>query len=190
MAGTYILLLFMFAYLCGSIPFGKIIARHYGIDIQKRGSGNIGFANVRRILGWRAGIFTLIGDVTKGIIPTALALIYIGQPIAFFVGLAAIAGHLHPIWLRFRGGKGIATGLGVVIVLQPIAAAVGALTYIIGCIIIKKSSYSSLIGLAITTIVGIYLSPDSWWQYCILTAIACWTLRKNLLRTMKYSYDT
>lgn len=189
MDAVYIFVLIIFAYFCGSVPFGKIISLRHGIDIQKRGSGNIGFANVRRIVGWRAGIVTLVGDITKGIVPTAVASM-VSPSAAFFVGLAAIAGHLFPVWLRFRGGKGIATGLGVIIVLQPVAAAVGALLYAVGCLVIKKSSYSSLLGLVATTAVGVWLSPETWWQYTILITIACWTLRHNLMGTMKYSYDT
>lgn len=172
--------IFLFAYIAGSIPFGKLIGLTQGIDIQQKGSGNIGFANVRRVLGWKAGIMTLTFDITKGFIPALLALRFLGETEAFFVGITAIAGHLYPLWLRFRGGKGIATGLGVVIALQPIAAIAGALVYIIACLLVRVSSYGSLAGLATTSITGIIINPGTWWQYILLLAIACWTLRKNI----------
>jgi len=176
-------------YFLGSIPFGKLVAHSYGIDIQKRGSGNIGFANVRRIVGWRAGIITLAGDVMKGFMPTLAASYFVSPSFAFFVGLAAIAGHLSPVWLHFRGGKGIATGLGLALALYPIAGIIGAIVYLTSCLITKVSSYSSLAGLMATTVVGIALNPASWWQYAILILIALWTLRHNLSGKVP-NYDT
>jgi glycerol-3-phosphate acyltransferase PlsY len=187
---SYLLfLLFLGAYLLGSIPFGKLIAHAHGIDIQTKGSGNIGFANVRRIVGWRAGLLTLFADVVKGLIPTLLALEVTDPQTAFFVGLAAIVGHVFPVWLKFRGGKGIATGLGLVCALHPLAAAVGATTYVLSCLVTKVSSRSSLIGLLATMAVGIALAPSSWWQYVLLLLIALWTLRHNLMGKVP-NYDT
>ncbi len=180
MSEYYIILLAIMSYLLGSIPFGKLVARTHHVDIQKRGSGNIGFANVRRILGWRAGLITLTGDIVKGLLPTYLALYFFGLPIAFFIGLLAILGHIFPIWLGFRGGKGIATGLGLVLAIQPIAALAGAATYIIASYLTRASSRGSLIGLAVTAITAISLQPASWWQYVILLLIALWALRHNL----------
>lgn len=173
----------------GSVPFGKLIAQSYGIDIQKRGSGNIGFANVRRIVGWRAGIITLIADVTKGFVPTIIAVYTLDMTLAFFVGLVAIIGHVFPVWIKFRGGKGIATGLGVLFALQPAAAAIGATVYVISCYVMKVSSRSSMLGLIATAIAGITLLPSVWWQYCTLLCIALWTLRHNLMGKVP-NYDT
>ena len=185
----YIVALYIGAYLLGSIPFGKLVARSYGIDIQKRGSGNIGFANVRRIVGWRAGVVTLIADITKGFIPTLLAIYFFDTTVAFFVGMVAIAGHVFPVWLRFHGGKGIATGLGVIFALQPIAGLIGATVYVISCFVTKVSSRSSMIGLVATAGVGIIMVPPSWWHYATLFIIALWTLRHNLTGKVP-NYDT
>jgi glycerol-3-phosphate acyltransferase PlsY len=173
-------ILLTLAYLLGSIPFGKLVAHSYGINIQKRGSGNIGFANVRRIVGWRAGFITLVADILKGFTPTLLASYLVGVTFAFFVGVVAISGHVFPIWLRFRGGKGIATGLGVVLAINPIAGLVGAIIYIISCFVTKVSSYSSMAGLVATAGTATIISSSSWWQYVILLLIALWTLRHNL----------
>lgn len=183
-----LILLFLFAYLCGSIPFGKIIARDHGVDIQQRGSGNIGFANVRRILGWRAGIFTLAGDIAKGLLPTLLGLIYFTPTIAFFAGTTAILGHVFCVWLRFRGGKGIATGLGAVAILSPIAALAGVTIYIAQSALHAKSSTASITGALSTAMVAVTLNTHVWWQYGILLVIVAWTLRQNLWGTVP-DYD-
>lgn len=182
-------ILLLIAYFVGSIPFGKIVAHQYGIDIQKRGSGNIGFANVRRILGWRAGIVTLCADIAKGLLPTFVAVHVFDPTTAFFVGIVAIVGHVFPVWLRFRGGKGIATGLGVVIALNPLAAAIGAAVYVVSCLLTRVSSHGSLAGLIATAAIGIATIPSSWWQYVALILIALWTLRHNLAGKVP-NYDT
>lgn len=181
--------LFVLAYLLGSIPFGKLVAHSYGIDIQKRGSGNIGFANVRRIVGWRAGFVTLGADIIKGFVPTLIASHFIGIPFAFFVGVVAIMGHVFPLWLEFRGGKGVATGLGVILALNPVAALIGAAVYVVSCFVTKVSSYSSMAGIITTTGIAVLITPSLWWQYVIFIIIALWTLRHNLTGKVP-NYDT
>src|SRR5690606_39536658 len=109
----------LIAYVCGSIPFGKIIGRLKGVDIQKLGSGNIGFANSVRVLGWKPGVFVLIGDATKGFLPVYLSVSHIPYWQSLMVGLVAILAHVFPVWLRFKDGKGIAPGLGISLVLAP-----------------------------------------------------------------------
>ena len=181
-----VVILMVVSYLTGSVAFGKIIAHYgYNVDIQKRGSGNIGFANVRRV---RAGLLTLAGDILKGAVPTFVAYQLVNPAAAFWVGLAAIIGHVFPIWLNFKGGKGIATGLGVVAVLSPFVALCGAVTYVVGLLISHKSSSSSLAGLFVTASVGIALQPQLWWQFGILVGVALWTLRKNIAGTVPH-YD-
>ncbi len=126
------------AYLCGSVPFGFIVARTRGIDIRAHGSGNIGATNVGRVLGNRWGVLVLACDLCKGLAPVAgVGWALRGAPqevdLQVLVGAAAIAGHMYPVWLKFRGGKGVATALGVVLCLAPqaslIAAAVFALIF-------------------------------------------------------------
>src|SRR5258708_5216306 len=101
---TPFLLLVGIAYLLGSIPFGKLIGKRHGIDIQKHGSGNIGFANVRRTLGWQAGLIVLTGDILKGFIPVLIARQYLSTYQVLVVALVAMLGHIFPIWLKFNGG--------------------------------------------------------------------------------------
>lgn len=115
------LVLVVFAYLLGSVPTGLVLAKAFGLgDPRRGGSGNIGATNVGRTLGKKWGAVTLLGDALKGFIPTALALGAFSSPWAVVsVGFAAYLGHLFPLYLGFKGGKGVATGLGVFLALAP-----------------------------------------------------------------------
>lgn len=120
------------AYSCGSIPFGLLLGRLLGgTDVRKTGSGNIGATNVARSAGWSAGILTLVLDAAKGAAPAWLARHYFPDHAAFQIlaGLAALAGHCFPLWLKFRGGKGVATAAGVFGVLCPPAAVAAFLVF-------------------------------------------------------------
>jgi len=126
---VYFLGLVGLAYLLGSIPTGLVVARLLGgPDPRHTGSGNIGAANLFRLLGRNAGVFTFLGDTLKGAVPVFLALYWLA-PLGVWqdnavavVGLAAVLGHIFPIFLNFRGGKAVATAFGVVAVLCPVAA--------------------------------------------------------------------
>ncbi|MFH1034486.1 MAG: glycerol-3-phosphate 1-O-acyltransferase PlsY [Pseudomonadota bacterium] len=109
------------AYLLGSIPFGLLITRLMGgPDPRHGGSGNIGATNVTRLAGRAAGVATLFLDAAKGAVPMALALAYLPPWPAAAVGLAAFLGHLYPLYLGFKGGKGVATALGVLATASPL----------------------------------------------------------------------
>ena len=123
-----------FAYLLGSIPFGLLLARFRSVDVREAGSGNIGATNVARTAGKKLGVVVLLLDALKGALPMLIAgaLDVTGRagPYAItLVGVAAIAGHCFPIWLRFRGGKGVATALGVFVVLDPLAIGLAAMLF-------------------------------------------------------------
>jgi glycerol-3-phosphate acyltransferase PlsY len=116
------------AFLLGSIPTGLLLARLRGVDIRSVGSGNIGATNVARNLGKKSGVIVLVLDALKGAIPAAVVLLLdLGARVDPFVvtatGFAAVAGHCFTPWLRFRGGKGVATSLGVFLVLEPVVTA-------------------------------------------------------------------
>ena len=118
------------AYLCGSLPFGLLIARAVaGIDIREKGSGNIGATNVGRVLGAKWGIAALLLDALKGLLPVLLIpRCFAESSSGWFVllqvlaGVSTVVGHMCPVWLKFRGGKGVATSLGVVLVLTPVGS--------------------------------------------------------------------
>ena len=127
MAHDQILLALLIAasYLLGSIPTGLLLGKAYGIDVRKEGSGNIGATNLYRTVGRKVGVMTLFGDCLKGLLPV-LAVKYSTLPheYAAWVGLAAFCGHVFSVFLKFRGGKGVATALGVFLALSPLAVAV------------------------------------------------------------------
>jgi len=110
------------AYLIGSIPFALILARRWGADLRRTGSGNLGAANVMRASGVTAGVLVAALDIAKGAASVWLAVsVSKGAAVPAAAGLAAIVGHIYPVWLRFRGGKGVATACGVFTVLSPLA---------------------------------------------------------------------
>jgi len=127
-------LLLAAAYLLGSIPFGLILAKLFaGSDIRKSGSGNIGATNVARVAGLGAGILTLALDVAKGAAAVWLAGRFTQQSsmVMTFAGIIALLGHCFSVWLKFKGGKGVATALGVFLVLAPLAALASLLVFIV-----------------------------------------------------------
>lgn len=141
-------IIFIFAgYLIGSIPTGYLIGKIFkGIDIRKYGSGNIGATNVYRILGKRAAIFTLVIDFAKGFIPVILAKQFIGGILPILVGIAAICGHSWTIFLKFRGGKGVATASGVFFALFPLPMVFSTAIFFFLVIFTKYVSVGSLGG--------------------------------------------
>ena len=115
-------LLIVAAYLIGSVPFALLLARRLGTrDLRRIGSGNIGAANVLRTSGVRAGVTVMLLDIAKGAGSVMLVQRFDGGAVMAAAGLAAIVGHVFPVWLRFRGGKGVATACGVFSILTPVA---------------------------------------------------------------------
>ena len=113
--------IWVITYLMGSIPFGVLFARTQNINLQEHGSRNIGATNVTRILGKKAGIFTLLGDTFKGWLASLLAYLVLTDPYAIAVaGVTAFLGHLFSIFIKFKGGKGVAIGLGIHLYIMPI----------------------------------------------------------------------
>jgi glycerol-3-phosphate acyltransferase PlsY len=113
------------AYLIGSIPTGLLLGKAYGIDVRKEGSGNIGATNLYRTVGRNVGILTLVGDCLKGLLPV-LFVKHSSLPPEFaaWVALAAFCGHVFSVFLKFKGGKGVATALGVFLALAPLAVTI------------------------------------------------------------------
>jgi glycerol-3-phosphate acyltransferase PlsY len=136
------------AYVAGSIPFGLIFARAKGVNIRAVGSGNIGATNVARALGRKWAIVVLLADAAKGFAPVALGR-HLGLPPRFvaLAGLCAIVGHMFTIFLRGRGGKGVATSFGVALALSPLAALCGFGLYIAAYMLLRLSSVGSLLGI-------------------------------------------
>lgn len=136
------------SYIIGSVPFGFIAARIAGVNIIERGSGNIGATNVNRVLGVKYGIPVLIGDIGKGLLAGYLGYLYLdmGNPGALITGIMAIAGHNWSVFLKFRGGKGVATTAGVAIVAFPTLIVVAVLVFIVSIAVTRYVSVGSLLG--------------------------------------------
>jgi glycerol-3-phosphate acyltransferase PlsY len=135
------------AYILGSIPFGVIFARLFGsADVRKSGSGNIGATNVARVAGPLAGILTLVFDTAKGAGAVRLTGRFAHESAAWMMlaGLAALVGHCFPVWLRFKGGKGVAAALGVFLALCPAAALAALLLFVIVVAIWRYVSLGSI----------------------------------------------
>jgi glycerol-3-phosphate acyltransferase PlsY len=149
---TFILI--ALAYLCGSVPVGFLLASLTGVDIRRRGSGNIGATNVARVVGWREGVLTLLGDVLKGFLPVLLSLYFGFDPWAiFWIGLASFLGHLYPVFLKFKGGKGVATALGILLAVAPAAAVILASVFALVATTSRAVSLASLIAAVLAPLV-------------------------------------
>jgi len=154
------LLLIIVAYLLGSIPFGDVIARVKGIDLTKVGSGNIGATNVLRSVGRMAAILTLIGDIMKGSLAVAAARYLVNDPvIEGIAGLAAIVGHDFSIFLRLKGGKGVATSIGVLLVYSPKAAVFTILLWLTVVAISRYSSLGALVAFGVLPVAILVADP-------------------------------
>lgn len=142
MAHMLLIFLILLGYILGSIPFGYVVGIMFKTDVTKVGSGNIGATNISRIFGVRMGITVFILDMLKGTLAVVFAIAYLGDPmLIIFVGLAAILGHMFSIFLKFKGGKGSAVGLGVLLGLAP---DVFFFTFIIVILVMLISRYVSL----------------------------------------------
>ena len=178
-------------YLSGSIPFGVILARLVaGVDVRTVGSGNIGASNVARAAGKKTGIVVLLLDALKAVLPMlATRAILAGDPAAntwaTLVGLAAFLGHIYPVWLRFQGGKGVATALGVFAVLAPVPTLVAVLTFGVAFAITRVPAVGSLAGTAVCT-AGVFTIYGARsvvsWAALVVAVLVVWRHRGNLAR--------
>jgi len=135
-------ILLAFGYFCGSIPFGLILGRLAGVDVRQTGSGNIGATNVARSVGLGVGVATLVADALKGTVPVLVAGQLGASPaLSAGVGVAAFLGHVFPVALHFAGGKGVATAVGVLAVLAPVAVACAAAAFVA---VVAATRYVSL----------------------------------------------
>lgn len=144
------------SYLIGSIPTGFIVGKFAGVDVRSAGSGNIGATNVARVMGKGRGLLTLIADVAKGFLPALAARkMGFGDTAVALVGAVAFLGHLYPIFLKFRGGKGVATAFGVLLAVAPQATLVPLAVFIAVALPSRMVSAGS-IGAAIATPIALW----------------------------------
>jgi acyl phosphate:glycerol-3-phosphate acyltransferase len=180
-------------YLSGSIPFGLVMAKLLlDIDVREVGSGNIGATNAARAGGGKLGALVLLLDALKAVVPILLTrkLLAGNERVDLWVmgvAVAAFAGHLFPVWLRFKGGKGVATGLGIFLVLAPWAALAGLATWVGVYLATRISSVGSLAGSLVCVLAGFYLlgSTPITWACAAIGALIWWRHRENIGRLIR-----
>jgi len=178
-------LIIILSYILGSIPFGKIVGYFRGLNIQKQGSGNIGFANSLRVMGWKPALIVLLGDILKGYIPVFYAVDKFSLTQTLVIGLFAVAGHIFSPWLKFRGGKGVATMVGVSLALNPLIALIAMTTWGTIFLLDKTASISSLVIALLMPILSLFLEPKLFYFYLFLLVIILLTHRTNILNLIK-----
>jgi len=132
---------FLIGFFSGAIPYGYIVSKIKGIDIRREGSGNIGFSNVFRTVGKPEGIIVLVLDFAKGLLPVLFVTNYCGYNYGLIAGVASMLGHMFTPFLKLKGGKGVATGLGVFIGLAPLSA---VFAFVVWLIVVAVTRYISL----------------------------------------------
>jgi glycerol-3-phosphate acyltransferase PlsY len=181
----YLLAALGFGYLLGSIPSGLILTRLAGLgDVRSIGSGNIGATNVLRTGNKALAAATLVADALKGTLAVVLAANYGPDP-AIAAGFGAFLGHLFPIWLKFKGGKGVATYLGVLLGLNWIGAIIFAVTWLAAAALFRYSSLAALAA-AIAVPAGLFLLGDVQTAelFAVMSAIIYLKHRSNIVRLM------
>ena len=178
------------SYLLGSIPTAWIVARLVrGVDLRAIGSGNLGATNLYRQMGWKWAVPVGLFDMLKGTIPVVLFAAWAGAGLgaAITFGLLAVVGHVYPIFMNFRGGKGVATGGGVVLGLAPLAF---VLSLIVWAVIVRLTGYVSLgsiLSAAVLPPAILLLHPgrvDIVWPIAVLALVVIWMHRANIRRLM------
>ena len=174
-------------YLCGSIPFGLVLAKAAGLgDVRKIGSGNIGATNVLRTGNKKIAALTLLCDGMKGAIPVLLLRYFGNEQVAIIAGLAALAGHVFPIWLKFRGGKGVATSIGVLTALYWQLGLLFIAVWLIVAFLFRISSLSALIASALSPVFAFMLGGRELAIPAVLIGTTIWIMhRPNIIRLLK-----
>jgi glycerol-3-phosphate acyltransferase PlsY len=183
--------LVLFAYFLGSVPFGILVARLFdrNVNLRETGSGNIGATNVARAAGKSAGILTLAMDVGKGVLPMVLAYMLLGENYFWLslVGGAAFLGHVFPIYLNFRGGKGVATAMGVILALSPVTTFLLVVLFALVVYFTRYVSLGSLCAAAALPILMALLGPPS--RACVtlsllIAFLVAYNHRENIHRLL------
>jgi glycerol-3-phosphate acyltransferase PlsY len=178
----------LLSYVLGSVPFGVLVARLHGIDLMAVGSGNTGATNVTRALGWKLGLLVFVLDVAKGAAPPVVAMsVFHSEAAAVLMGVAAVVGHTFSPFLKFRGGKGVATSLGVLFGSAPIVGVAVFAVFLALFALTRIVSLSSLTATACVIIVGL-LTHQGWVFFAVFGPLVLYVFvrhRDNIVRLMK-----
>ena len=191
------------AFLVGGVPFGYLVGR--GLlkdDIRKHGSGNIGATNVARLLGWKWGFVVLFLDALKGLLPTLATKLFLknhgSEELvnlgAILSGISCIVGHMYPIWLKLRGGKGVATALGVILVIAPLASGVALATFLIVFAVSRIVGLASIVSVTSFAIAQLTFMGQDVFVFgqlpltlfsTMVPALIVWKHRSNIIRMLR-----
>jgi acyl phosphate:glycerol-3-phosphate acyltransferase len=184
---TMQLLAALIGYLCGSVPFGLLLARAAGLgDVRKVGSGNIGATNVLRLGNKKIAAATLVLDALKGTVPVLIMNHFGGVEAGVIAGLSAMAGHIFPVWLGFKGGKGVATNVGVLFGLYWPLGLIFIAIWLVLAFLFRISSLAALVASLLTPFwVFVFDKTQLRWP-TIVIGLAIWVMhRENILRLIK-----
>jgi glycerol-3-phosphate acyltransferase PlsY len=177
----------LFGYICGSIPFGLILAKAAGLgDVRKVGSGNIGATNVLRLGNRKIAAATLLLDALKGMIPVLLIAHFGDKQLGLLAGLGAMAGHIFPVWLGFKGGKGVATNVGVLFGLYWPLGLIFIAVWLVLAYLFRISSLAALVASLLTPFWAFVLNRMEFFWPTALIAATVWVMhRENIMRLVK-----
>jgi len=187
LAFTTVIAVASFAYLMGSIPFGMVIAKVMGLgNLRDIGSGNIGATNVLRTGNKLAAFLTLVFDAGKGAVAVLLASYFFGGAAAQIAGLFAFLGHLYPVWLRFKGGKGVAVFLGILLAINFWAGLATCLTWLATALALRISSASALVSSLLAPVWLYLIDTKSGVLFVFIMTLLIWVKHKeNIKRILK-----
>jgi glycerol-3-phosphate acyltransferase PlsY len=180
------IILFVLAYLVGSIPFGVLVGKlFYDVDVREHGSGNVGTTNVFRVLGKKAGAVVMVCDILKGYLPAAIAAALFTPWAAIFIAAAPVVGHMYSVFLKGKGGKGIATGSGVVLALVPLAFAIIFATWLVLIVVTRYVSVASLTAAALVPVLTfLFDEPLPYKIAGVLVAVLVWWAHRGNMRRL------
>jgi glycerol-3-phosphate acyltransferase PlsY len=179
------LAMLVFAYLIGAIPFGVVVGKlFYHVDVRQHGSGNVGTTNVFRVLGKKAGVVVLVCDMLKGFIPAFIAAQLFNPWAAIFIAAAPVVGHMFSIFLKGRGGKGVATGAGVVAALVPLAFLIILVIWLTLVVTTRYVSVASLVAAFLVPVLVIAFDHPLPYEIAavLVSIIVWWAHRGNIAR--------
>jgi len=177
--------LVLVAYVAGAIPFAIVIGKWFWhVDVRDHGSGNVGTTNVFRVLGSRAGTLVLLGDMAKGFIPVYIAAHYFPTWFALIVALAALLGHMYSVFLRGGGGKGVATGAGIVLALVPWIFIIALCVFLVLLLTTRMVSVASMAAALTFAICTIAFHKPIWYEILAVLAalVVIYAHRSNMRR--------
>ncbi len=178
----------LLAYLAGSIPFGVVVGKlFYHVDVREHGSGNVGTTNVFRVLGKKAGVTVLVCDMLKGYIPAVIAAHFLRETnpwLVIFIAAAPVVGHMYSVFLKGSGGKGVATGAGVVLALVPLAGGILIVVWVLLIFITRYVSLASLVAALLVPVLVFAFGYPLPYEIAgvLLTVVIFWAHRGNIRR--------